>query len=63
MNKDIKITQTTLKSSNIFNLIGKFNNETIDLSELNIFDTAKTIIMISSYNNVKIFPKKFELTM
>lgn len=60
MDKSIKITQSELNSVDMLSKIRKAKDKTIDLSELNIFDAAKMIVMISSYSNVSVSKKEFK---
>ncbi len=59
MNEIFKITSAKINKKEILNRIKNNEEDIIDLSELNIFDTAKTIIMISTYATVKDNQRKF----
>lgn len=59
MDKNFKITTENFTKREILEKIKNYNNEIIDLSNLNIFEAAKTIIMISTYGSCKTSAKKF----
>lgn len=59
MDKNFKITSAKTGQKEIFNYINKLNNEVIDLSELNLFEATKMIIMISTYGVAKNSKRKF----
>lgn len=60
MDKNFKITTEKINKKEILEKIKIYNNEIIDLSDLNIFEAAKTIIMISTYGTYKNSTKKFK---
>ncbi len=59
MNNYFKVTSSKIEKSDILNKIKNYNNEIIDLSDLNFFEATKTIILISTYGMNKNFKKKF----
>lgn len=60
MNNNFKITTTKINKKEILNKLKNYKDEVIDLSDLNIFDATKTIIMISTYGANKNTKQKFK---
>ncbi len=59
MSSNFKITSEKTDKREILKKFKNYNDEIIDLSELNLFEAAKTIIMISTYGTCKNNNKKF----
>ena len=49
MKEIFKITSSKIDKKEILGKIKNYNDEVIDISELNIFEATKTIILISTY--------------
>ena len=60
MNNYFKVTSSKIDKSEILQKIKNYNDEIIDLSDLNLFDATKTIILISTYGLSKNTKKKFK---
>lgn len=59
MDKKFKFSTKKINKKEILEKIKSYNNEIIDLSDLNIFEAAKAIIMISAYGSYKSSSKRF----
>lgn len=59
MKEIFKITSSKIDKKEILGKIKNYNDEVIDISELNIFEATKTIILISTYGTCKNQNKKF----
>ncbi len=60
MKNMFKITSAKISKQYILDKIKNYNNEIIDLSDLNLFEATKTIIMISTYGINKNKMQKFK---
>lgn len=49
MKNTFKLTTSKLSNEDIYSKINNSNNEIIDLSEMNLFEAVKTIMIISTY--------------
>ena len=58
MKEIFKITSSKIDKKEILGKIKNYNDEVIDISELNIFEATKTIILISTYGTCKNQNKK-----
>lgn len=60
MQNIFKITHSKFEKSEILGRLKNYNDEIIDISELNMFEAAKTIIMINTYGTCKKQNKKLK---
>ncbi len=60
MENKFKITTSKMTKQEIIEKINNYKNEIIDLSDLNLFEAAKTVIMISTYGINKNCKQKYK---